>query len=133
MAINVFKKLFQGDVQLPEDSISAGAITATKIGTAAVTTAKLYASAVTVPKLAFKENTFSLAADASGTASAASRTYTIVITSGAKVIGTRITKMTSHANVPLVSMAGVNSITVSVAQALIGSDLVEGVVITLEP
>lgn len=133
MALNVFKKLLDGDTKLPTAGITDAAVTADKLGAAAVTTAKVYASAITVPKLAYKENTYSLAADAIGATSAASATYVITITSGAKVIGTRITKMTSHANVPLVSMAGANSIRVSVAQALIGSDLVEGVVITLEP
>jgi hypothetical protein len=134
--INALKKLLQGDssvndsITLSGSNVAASAITGGKIANTAVSAMHMGASAITVSALKYKSNTFSLAADAVGTTSAASVTYRIV-TNG-KMIGAYLTKLTSHANFPLYTQ-GTNSIAISVAQALVGSDLCEGVVITIEP
>jgi hypothetical protein len=70
--------------------------------------------------------------------SGASITYHIPITPGAQIVGQYITKNTiasttgSVAKVPIFGLAA-NSITVSTSLYIFGADVMEGVVITLEP
>jgi len=142
--INALKKLIQGETTMTGQAvtsvaITASAITGTKIATNAVSglhlsTYAIYAShlgdsTIGYQTLKYKLNTFSLAGDAVGTTSAGSVTYNIAGTG--KIVGMYLTKQTSHANTPLLTKA-TNSIAVSLSQALVGSDLVEGVVITVE-
>jgi len=82
------------------------------------------ASAIAKADLKYAYNVFSLKGDA-----AISLTATISTTGG--ILGMYLTKITSYANLPILTKAA-NSIAVSVAQALVGSDVCEGVVITIE-
>jgi len=137
--INALKKLIQGDTAftaftaetggIGSAELAASAVTGAKIATGAVSALAIGASAIVAAGLKYKVNTFSLAGDAVGIASAHSVTYSIVTTG--KALGMYLTKLTSHANAPIVTQ-GAAAITISVAQALIGSDICEGVIITIE-
>jgi hypothetical protein len=98
------------------------------------------ASAIALNGLKYSLYTFSFlgTASAANGASAASTTYTIPITTGAKIIGHYLTKNTvasttgSVAKVPIFTL-GTNSIKVSTSLTIFGADVMEGVVITIEP
>jgi hypothetical protein len=129
--INAVKKIINGDTPLASISIDTGAIASAELAASAVTAAKIMASAVNANGLKYGSYTFSLAGDAVGAASAASATFTVAITNGAKVIGMYTNKRTSY-NIPVLTH-GANSVKVSIVPALVGSDIVEGVLITIEP
>jgi hypothetical protein len=160
MAINAVKKIMNGDTPLASIAIDTGAIASGEIaasaisgskiatsaisglhiGASAVSAAKICASAVNVNGLKYGSYTFSLAANAVGAASAASKTFTVAITAGAKVLGHFINKFTfaSTGSAGSVTIApvltiGTNSVKVSLTGDLGASDLVEGVLITIEP
>jgi hypothetical protein len=99
------------------------------------------ASAIGVNGLKYGIYTFSMLGTAPASNvlnSGASITYCIPITSGAKMIGQYLTKHTvasttgSVAKVPVFTQA-VNSIKVSTSLYIFGADVMEGVVITIEP
>lgn len=127
MAINAVKKILMG-----ETNFDSGTIGTAEVAASAITAAKVAASAINANGLKWKTQTFSLLAGAVGILSGASTTYSLTITNGAKFLGMYLTALTSHANVPIVT-PGAAAILVSVAQALIGSDVCEGVIITVEP
>jgi len=143
--LNALKKLLQGDTQvnagiIPTAALAASAITAAKIANSAVSAAAIQASAINVNGLKYGSYTYSIAADAVGATSAASKTYTVAITAGAKVLGQYIKKFTfaSTGSAGSVTIApvltiGTNSVKVSLTGNLGASDLVEGVLITIEP
>lgn len=156
--INDVKKILNGDTPLASISIEAGAIasgeiaasaitgskiatsaiSATHIGASAVSAAKIQASAINVNGLRYSAYTFSIAADAIGATSAASKTYIVAMNTGAKMLGHYITKFTcastgsASCTIAPIFTVGANSIQVSLTGALAGSDLVEGVVITID-
>lgn len=114
MAINALKKFFQGDQPLAASAIAKKEL---KYGS-------------------YKYSFLGTASAANG-ASAASTTYIITVTSGAQILGHYITKNTcastaSVSKVPILT-PGTNSIKVSLSQLIFGSDVCEGVVITIEP
>lgn len=97
------------------------------------------ASAIGVNGLKYNTYAYSFlgTASAANGASAASTTYTITITSGAKIIGHYLTKHTcastaSLAKAPVFTL-GTNSVKVSLTTLIFGSDVMEGVIITIEP
>lgn len=115
MAINAVKKILQGDTPF----------TLTELGSGTVSSEEIAASAIVKDGLKYKINAWSLKGDA------AASVTTNIVTSG-NILGMYLTKITSHANLPILTQAS-NSITISLAQALVGSDVCEGVIITIEP
>jgi hypothetical protein len=141
MAINAVKKIMSGDTPLASVAIDVGAIASAELGASAVAAAKIMASAVNANGLRYKTYTFSFLGTAPASNvlnSGASITYCIPITNGAKMIGHYLTKNTvasttgSVAKVPVFTQ-GTNSILVSTSLLIFGADIMEGVVITIEP
>jgi hypothetical protein len=136
--INAIKKIMNGDVPLASISIDTGAIASGELAASAVAAAKIMASAVNVNGLRYSAYTYSIAADAIGVASAMSKTYTVVMNTGAKVLGQYITKATlastgsGSATIAPILTIGANSVKVSLTGSLGGSDLMEGVIITID-
>lgn len=118
MAINAVKKLLQGDTPF----------TLTELGSGTVSSEEIAASAIVKDGLKYKNNVFSLKGD--GTTNSA--TASVTITNGAAILGMYVTKLTSHANAPVFTL-GTTSVLVSVVNALVGTDVCEGVIITIEP
>lgn len=125
MAINAVKKLLQGDTPFTLTELGSGTVSSAEIAASAITNTKVAASAIVKDGLKYKINAWSLKGDA------AASVTTNIVTSG-NILGMYLTKITSHANLPILTQAS-NSITISLAQALVGSDVCEGVIITIEP
>jgi hypothetical protein len=140
--LNALKKILNGDTPLASAlAFDAGAITSADLGASVVAAAKIMASAVNANGLRYKTYTFSFLGTAPASNvlnSGASITYVIPITNGAKMIGFYLTShavastIGSVAKTPIFTQ-GANSIKVSTSLLIFASDVMEGVVITIEP
>lgn len=128
MAINAVKKILQGDTPFTLTELGSGTVSSAEIAASAITYTKVGASAIVKDGLKYKNNVFSLKGD--GTTNSA--TASVTITNGAAILGMYVTKLTSHANAPVFTL-GTTSVLVSVVNALVGTDVCEGVIITIEP
>lgn len=87
----------------------------------------LAASVVGNAALKYKNNTFSLKGDDTSATS-----VTATITTNGKFLGYHLTKLTSYTNLPIITQ-GASAITVSTVGAFVGTDVCEGVIVTIEP